>query len=292
MLLWVNGRLVPAAEAAVSPFDAGFLLGYGVFETMRSFRGKVFRLEAHLERLTGGCRRLGLNGVPEHAALSRAVALTLQANGLTAARLRLTVTAGPESAPGTGPAAGVPAADAPAVGTPTVVVTAFPLSPEMEQPVFWTAGTCPRPVFSGDPLLSVKTVSRAGHTLARREALAAGYDEALLINERGVYTEGTVTNLFVVRGRVLQTPPLSDGLLPGLTRGIIKELAGGLGLEFREAPVRAQDMLSADEVFLTNTVGGLIPLAALDGVPLGAAVPGPRTVLLRQAYRALLTKEC
>lgn len=282
VLLWVNGRLVPAAEAAVSPFDAGFLLGYGVFETMRSFQGKVFRLEAHLERLTGGCRRLGLNGVPERAELGRAVALTLQANGLTTARLRLTVTAGPESAPGAGPA----------VGAPTVVVTAFPLFPEMEQPAFWTAGTCPRPVFSGDPLLAVKTVSRAAHTLARREALAAGYDEALLVNERGVYTEGTVTNLFVVRGHVLQTPPVSDGLLPGLTREVIRGLAGELGLEFREAPVQAQDMLSADEVFLTNTVGGLIPLAALDGVPLGATVPGPRTVLLRQAYRALLTKEC
>jgi len=280
--VWVNGRLVPAGEATVSAFDTGFLLGYGGFETMRSFRGRVFRLEAHLDRLSEGCRRLGINGVPERAELSRAVALTLQANGLTAARVRLTVTAGKETAPGTGSAP----------GEPTVVVAAFPLSPETEHPVSWTASTCPRPVFSGDRLLSVKTISRAGHTLARREARAAGYDEALLINERGVYTEGTVTNLFVVRGRVLQTPPVSDGLLPGLTREVIGELAGGLGLEFREASVRAQELLSGEEVFLTNTVVGLVPLAALDGVPIGGSVPGPRTVLLQQAYRALLIREC
>lgn len=282
MLVWVDGRLVPAREAAVSPFDAGFLLGYGVFETMRSYRGRVFRLEKHLERLAAGCRRLGISGVPEPAALGRAVAQTLQANGLTAARVRITVTAGREAAPGTGPAA----------GEPTVVVMAFPLSPETEHPVSWTAATCPYPVFSGDPLLPVKTVSRAGLVLARREARAAGYDEALLVNERGVYTEGTVTNLFVVRGRVLQTPPVSDGLLPGLTRDVVRELAGELGLEFREASVRAEELAAGDEVFLTNAVVGLVPLAALDGVPLGGAVPGPRVVLLQQAYRALWRREC
>lgn len=278
--VWVDG-LVPAREAGISPFDSGFLLGYGVFETMRACRGRVFRLEAHLDRLADGCRRLGINPVPERAELSRAVNRTLEANGLTTARVRLTVTAGEERFLGGGSAA----------GGPTVAVMTVPLSPETEDPVPWTAGTCPRPVFSGDLLLSVKTISRAGHTLARREARAAGYDEALLVNERGVYTEGSVTNLFVVREGVLRTPPVSDGLLPGLTREIIRELAGETGLKFREASVRSGDLLSGDEVFLTNAVVGLVPLVALDGVPVGGGVPGPSTGLLRSAYKALVVRE-
>jgi len=277
---YLNGRLVNFGEAGISPLDAGFLLGWGVFETMRACGGKVFRLKRHLDRLAEGCRRLGIGPVPKASDLQVAVYATLRTNALTAARLRLTVTAGNESVPG----AGVPAAP------PTVVVTAFPLS-ETARPRPWTAGTSSRPVFSGDLLLSVKTTSRAGHTLARREARAAGYDEALLVNERGVYTEGSVSNLFLVRERVVITPPVSDGLLPGITREVVSELAPGLGLKLQEQSVSADDLLFADEAFLTNAVVGLVPLAALDGHPIGARVPGPVTVSLRSAYAALITAE-
>lgn len=280
--VYLNGQILSAREARISPFDAGFLLGVGVFETMRAYGGEVFRLEAHLDRLADGCRRLGIGPVPEHADLRAAVIATLRANELAEARVRLTVTAGEESVPGAG--------ERGPRSLPTVVVMAFPLPSAVAQPVAWTAATCSRPIFSGDPLLTVKTTSRAGHALARRKAWAAGYDEALLVNERGFYTEGSVSNFFVVGREVLYTPPVADGLLPGLTRETVRVLAAGLGLKVREQSIRIEDLRSGAEVFLTNAVVGLVPLVALDGDPVGGGTPGPVTGALRSAYAELAVR--
>ncbi|MBE0465798.1 MAG: aminotransferase class IV [Candidatus Desulforudis sp.] len=277
MLVYLNGRMVPGDKARVSPFDAGFLLGAGVFETMRARGGKVFRIQAHLERLDRGCRQLEIAPVPEPARLRAAVAATLRANGLTEARVRLTVTAGEEAPWGENAA------------FPTVVVTAFPLPARTVPSRAWTAGTCSRPVFSGDPLLGIKTTSRAGHYLARREARDGGYDEALLVNERGVYTEGSITNLFAVAGNVLVTPPVTDGLLPGVTREAVCALAAGLGFEVRERSLGRMELDTAAEVFLTNAVAGPVPVVALDGTAGGGGVPGPATGLLQEAYARLET---
>lgn len=283
MRVYLNGRILPVRQARISPLDAGFLLGVGVFETMRAYGGEVFRLEAHLDRLADGCRRLGIGPVPEHAVLRAAVIATLRANELAEARVRLTVTAGDESVPGAGER--LPRS------LPTVVVMAFPLPSAVARPVAWTAVTCSRPVFSGDPLLTVKTTSRVGHVLARREAQAAGCDEALLVNERGFYTEGSVSSLFVVGSGVLCIPPVADGLLPGLARETVRALAADFGLKVWEQSIRIEDLRSGAEVFLTNAVIGLVPLVALDGDPVGGGTPGPVTGALRSAYAELVIRE-
>jgi len=280
--VYVNGRICDAGTAGISPFDTGFLLGYGVFETMRACAGRVFRLGRHLERLRAGCRLLGIEPVPEFAELRSAVEATLRANGLREARLRCTVTAGVETVPGAGPSA----------VHPTVVVAAWPVPKLVSAHSPWTAGTSARPVFSRDPLLSVKTTSRVGHVLARRQARAAGYDEALLVNESGTYTEGSVTNLFVLRAGVLLTPPVTDGLLPGLARELVLELAAGRGLKVQERSIAVRDLSCAEEAFLTNAVLGVVPLVAVDGRPVAGGLPGPVTVSLGRAFAAAVAAEC
>lgn len=272
-LPWVHldGRLVRAQDARVSPFDRGFLLGDGLFETLRAYRGKPALLPDHLARLARGCEALRL---PFPDDLPARVDATLDANGRPDAAVRVTLTRGPggrgASPRGAGP------------GTILVSLAAIPYDEAI-----YSRGlraVVSRRVHAPEGHAGIKATSYVDHVLARLEADDAGADEALFADPAGHLLEATQANLFALRGDVLTTPPLG-ALLPGVTRRAILELAGTLGLRAREAPLTREDLLGSDEGWLTASVLEVAPLTTLDGAPIGRGVAGPWAAKMRQAYR-------
>jgi branched-chain amino acid aminotransferase len=285
--VWIhlNGRLVPEEEARVSVFDRGFLYGDGVFESMRAVGGVVFRRERHLERLLRSADGIGLDLKAAGPALAAAPGEVLEANRLSDARIRLTVTRG----------TGRPGDYVEALGPPTVVVSAAPFQRLGES--LYASGVrvmIPRrrqiPPDSLDP--AIKSISRLGSVLARREARDRGAFEAVLLDGGGHLTEGTASNVFlVVMGRLL-TPPAPAGGLPGITREAVVELARAAAIEVSEERLPAGLVAEAQEAFLTNTSWEILPVVQVDERRIGEGVPGPVTRDLLAAYRDLVQNEC
>lgn len=279
-LVWVGDRLVPAARAQVSVFDRGFRTGEGVFETFRAYGSHPFRLEAHLDRAAAGAETLGFT-LPDRRLLRRAVTETAVANDVGVdSGLRLTVT--PGAVDPTSPFPGVTA------GEPTVVVTAQPLAID---PAVYRRGVAAVIVDRSRELPDVKAVSYLAASLARREAHRQGADEALLATADGRVLEGSYSNLFLVTGDLLVTPPLDAGILPGVTRAVTLDLAAAAGLASRERQVTADDLFAADEAFLTATTRELVPLVTVAGHRIGDGRPGPATASLHRAYRQEVSRE-
>jgi branched-chain amino acid aminotransferase len=277
-IVYLNGSLVPPSQARISPFDLGFLYGYGLFETMRAYSGRIFRLEKHLEHLSQSAKLLSL---PLNAFdLKKASYNTLKANKLKDARIRLTVSIGEgEAAP-----------DPPKHPKPTVLVTAtmyVPLSNEAYRKGY-KAVVSTIDQNSQSPLSHLKSANYLNNILARREARAAGADEAILLNERGFLCEGSTSNIFLVSKRNLITPGEESGCLPGVTRQVVIELAQGLGISLAQREVPLEELLHADEAFLTNSIMELMPLAEVNGQRIGR---GKVTERLMQAYKETVIKE-
>ena len=274
--VWLNGRLLNEADAAIAVGDRGFLLGDGLFETMRAYAGRVFRLAAHLRRLADGAGRIGLD-LP--FGLSDAVRETVAANRLRDGAVRLTVTRGAVGA-GLLP----PASDAPA----TVLVTARPYRAE---PSWYERGLSA--ALARGRLDENRATAGLKHTgyleaiVAVREAAEAGFDDALFRDAAGHLAEGAASNLFVVVGETLCTPPLSCGVLPGITRAAVLELAAATGIEVREAPLELAVLSDASEAFLTSSLRELVPLVRVRHRTIGDGRPGPLTGRLLEGYRRL-----
>jgi branched-chain amino acid aminotransferase len=285
VLVHLNGRLIEDTEAAVSVFDRGFLFGDGVFESLRACGGRFFRLERHLERLERSCALAGIGGLPGRPVLSAELSQLLAANRLMEARVRLTVTRG----------TGRPGDYVTATGPPTRVATASPfqgLAPEVRGAgvgVRLLAGRAV-PGAAIDP--AIKTTSRLHAVLARREAAQKGAFEALLLDAAGLVTEGTASNVFLVRGGRLRTPPAQGGALPGVTRHAVLEIAAQAGIAADEAPITADDLRGAEEIFLTNTSWEVLAVVQVDGEPAGGGRPGPLTSTLARLYRDRMRREC
>lgn len=270
-MLWLNGRLLPAADARIDPSDRGLLLGDGLFETMRATGGHVPLLARHWARLREGAALLGLPCPPEET-VARAVGELLPAGGLTDAAIRLTLTRGPAPR-------GLPPPDEP---SPTLLFAAFPLPPRAGPVRAVIAAATRRNERS--PLCRVKALGYLDQLLALREARDRGADDALLLNTRDRLACATAANLFLVRGRELLTPPLGEGALPGVTRALALEFAPALGLEPRELPLGPAALGGADEAFLTSSLRLVTPLAAAEGRAF--AGPGPATQRIDAALRA------
>ncbi len=279
---WWNGALLPLTEIAVSPFDRGLLLGDGLFETIRAYDGRLFRLVDHLARLQRGAALLDITLPPD---LDTAVQTTLAANRWTDAVLRLTVTRG-AAPPERG---GLLLDPAPA---PTVLVTGRSLAGVPPYPArFYEQGmalaTVGPPRNEWSPLTRCKTLNYGDSILARQAAARHGADEALVGNTAGAVVGASVANLFLVAGDWLITPSLESGCLPGITRAALVELAAAFGIPTVERPVRPAEVAAAAEVFLTNTLLEVAPVVALDGQPVGSgAGAGPLTARLAAALRA------
>lgn len=280
--VWVDTGLVPAVDARVSVFDRGFRSGEGVFETFRAYGGHVFRLDAHLARATAGAAVVGfeLDGDRLREAVSATAAANLAELGGADSALRLTATPGSIEADSPFPGVGD--------GRPTVVVTSHRLRGDETT---GRAGARAIVVPGARTTPSVKALSYLSATLARRQARARGADEALLTDVHGRVLEGSSSNVFAVVDGVLVTPPVEAGLLAGVTRGVVLELAAAAGIATEQRPVSVPELLAADEAFLTATTRELTPLVGVDDRSVGSGVPGPVTTGLQEAYRAEVRRE-
>lgn len=284
--VYINGTLVPRPEAHISVSDHGFLYGYGLFETMRAYHSEIFLLERHLARISKSAESIGVNlaGID----LSRACRDTLAANRLQSARVRLTVSHGD-------------ADDFPwqeVESRPTVVITVreyHPYSPQVYDRGF-RAGISSFGRSRYASLGSVKSTSYLINVLARREATLKGLDEALLLNEDGNITECSTSNIFFVESSGLVTPPLESGILPGITRGLVMEIAGTLGLSVKEENITTADLRHFSGAFLTSSMMEIMPLVAVvkrDGevIDVGSGEPGAVTKRLTVAYKEAVRQD-
>ena len=283
-IIYLNGQLVPHSKAKLSPFDHGFLYGYGLFETMRAYNGHIFRLDRHLARLRRSAQSLGLahNVIASEAkqSLETACMETLEANKLKDARLRLTISAGE----------GDMTPDPGTCSSPTVLVTAqnlVPLPREKYESGFKAALSSLRRN-SQSPLSRVKSTCYMENILARMEARAAGCDEAILLNERGYLAEGSTANIFLVSKGELVTPSLESGVLPGITREAVLEIAQASNIKTAERQVELKELTEAEESFTTNSILELMPLTCFDGKPIGSGKAGQLTKKLMAAYKELV----
>jgi branched-chain amino acid aminotransferase len=272
--VWLDGGLRQVADAWVSPYDHGLLVGDGVFETLRLYGGRPFALRRHLERLERSAAGLEL-AVPERAVLEGAVAEVVAANAMEAARLRITLTSGPG-----------PLGSARGGGQPTVIVAMAPLVP---LPDAYPVALAPWPRNERGAVAGLKTLSYAENVVALAWAARQGAVEAVFANLAGNLCEGTATNVFVGIGGRLVTPPLSSGCLAGVTRELVVELTGAV-----EEDLPAEALAAADEAFLTGTGCEVKPVSAVDGLPLGSvpgSVPGPLTKAAATAFAALVAAD-
>ncbi len=277
-IVYLNGRLIPLSQAFISVLDYGFLYGFGLFETMRAYRGQVFRLERHLSRLAHSAKILGLPvGAP---ALKGAVADTIQANQLSEARIRITVSIGEGGMP----------PDPSTCSQPTVLILAEHYTPypaQVYQKGFRAVVSSIRRN-SQSPLSRLKSANYLESILARQEARAAGVDEALCLNEKGLLAEASMSNIFLVTDGILKTPDEESGILPGITRQTILELASQLGINTLEQDISLNELSHAEEAFLTNSLIEVMPLTELAGKPIGPGRPGLITQRFVAAYKKLV----
>lgn len=268
-----NGVFLPSNEARVAADDVGLLRGYGLFETFRARQGRVYLLDRHIARLRTGAGELDIAVPADVDRLPDIVSELAKRCELSDARVRLTLTAGPQG------------------GQPALVLQAWPATdypPEMYTHGV-TAVIASMRRNETSPLAHIKSLSYLDNLLAKREALQAGADAAILLNTKGSLAESTSANVFIVLGGELLTPPIADGALPGVTRSAVLELAEGIGMAANKATLTTDDLLGADEAFLTNAVAGLLPLVSVDGRNVGSGGPGELTGRLRTLYEAAVS---
>jgi branched-chain amino acid aminotransferase len=281
----VNGEVVPAEQARVSVLDSGFLYGDSVYETLRTYGGRPFHLDRHLRRLRRSAGRLGIDIPLGDDVLARRTGEVLARAANAESTIRIVVSRG----------VGDISYRFDRVKGPTVVISAKPLEPFPEDT--YTQGIAVavvslrrNPPDALDP--AIKSSNLLNNVLATREAQAKGALEAILLNHRDEIAEGAGSNVFVVKAGEVLTPPLSAGILPGITREVLLELAPAAGVTMREQALRLPDLLGADEAFITSTLKELAPIARVDGRSVGSGRPGPLTACLLKAYRAYAPLHC
>jgi branched-chain amino acid aminotransferase len=279
-LVYVAGQLVDKSEAKVSVYDHGLLYGDGVFEGIRVYVGKVFLLEEHVDRLYESARAIRLEIPMSPAAMAQAVRETVAANKLTDGYVRLVVTRG----------AGTLGLDPRKTADPQVIIIADTIAlypPEMyaDGLRLITAST----IRNHPQALSarIKSLNYLNNILAKIEGSDAGCVEAVMMNHLGHVAECTGDNIFLVKNRVLSTPSTDSGILEGITRNCVIQLARQAGYEVRETTLVRHDIYVADECFLTGTAAEVIPATSLDGRLIGTGKPGPVTRDLLERFRKL-----
>lgn len=280
MLVYVNGELVPEAEARLSVFDRAFLYGDSLFETLRVCCGRPFRWNQHLDRLQRSAAALGFRLPVSPADLRRAARRLVEENRCPDALLRLTLTRG------LGPRGYSPTG----AHSPSVVMSLHEAPPLEAEPVpRWRVVTSAQRVVAADRLAQHKTGNKLLQILARQEAEAAGADEALLLNTNGEVAEGASANLFWIRGPVVYTAPTAVGMLPGVTRAVLLELCAQQGITVKKRLIRGEQLRNADALFFTNSAVGVVEGHVLDEYQF----PGsPLVAQLRRGYVEMVHREC
>ena len=283
-LCWINQEIKPAREATISVFDHGLLYGDGVFEGLRFYHGKTFMLEAHLERLEFSARAIGLELPYSRQQITAAIEQLLEQYSADAGYLRLVVTRG-EGSLGIDPRK---------CARPSLFIIADELSvmdvSDNSRGIrLHVAQTRRLPVQCLDP--KIKSLNYLNNILARIEANQVGMDEALMLNLDGYVSEGSVDNIFIIAHGVLKTPPLSDGLLAGVTRAVIIDVARQSGIPCEETSLTLPDLLQAQECFLTGTGAELVPVRQI-GQQLIEPPDIPLTPVLMQGFRDKIDDYC
>ena len=280
MKIWIDGKMLPEEEAKIGVLDHGLLYGDGCFEGIRVYNGRIFKLQSHLERMWQSAERIRLDLPFTHEVIAAAVRETVEVNGITDGYVRLVFTRG--------------------VGTlglhpflcpkPTVFVIADTIKlypPELyEEGMKIIVADRPRiPRECLDP--QIKSLNYLNNILAKIEAIDAGVLEALMLNIDGWVSECTGDNIFVVKDGKLSTPPVDAGILDGITRRfVMNELCPALGLPIEERMMRLEEVLDADEVFLTGTAAEVIGVSQVGDHVIGGGAVGSITTRLVQEFRA------
>jgi len=278
----VDGRLSGEREAVVSVFDHGFLFGEGVYEVMRTYHHRPFLFEPHMRRLRASAERIALPIATTDAEIGARIAATIEAAQLPGeAYIRLLVTRG----------VGEIGYDPSLCPAPTIVVI---VKPHVElPPAVYAEGVKIALVSvvrnhpsSVNPI--IKSNNLLNNALASQEAQRRGAAEALMKNHRGEICECAMSNIFLVTKGVLRTPPVDAGILAGVTRAFVMDLAGKAGIPTREDVLREEDLASADEAFFTSTTREIVPVSRVDDLVIGSGKPGPVTTQLRSLFRAAI----
>lgn len=279
MVVFLNGQFVDEAQAVVPVNDRGFMYGDGLFETMRVFKGKPFRMAQHLERMVRGADFLGIKLPFTPKELQQFAEQLVEKNQMPDAVLRVTLTRGP----------GERGYSPKAADTPTVVMTLHPAPPlDPDNLPQWSLVTSSFRIPASDPLASFKTTNKLVSIMARAEAEEKGADEALIINTNGEVAETAGANLFWIYHDKICTTPTGRGVLPGLTRAVVLEICQVLALPTNKCVLKPQALRNSEGIFLTQSTLGVIEILSLDGEPV------PQSPLVERIYRAyyeMLAKE-
>ncbi|MCK5564738.1 MAG: aminotransferase class IV family protein [Planctomycetes bacterium] len=275
--VFLNDKVIDTADAKVSANDSGFLYGMGLFETMRCNNGKVFAVDAHMERLFNSAKELEMDNTYTKEYVKDAIGKTLEANELTDARLRLTLTGGPMGNE---------------VPESTLLITATEFVPYPQE--YYQKGVTvvltDRRQNAHDSLNRHKTTNYFARLLALNEARKKKAGEALWFSTENFLAEGCISNVFVVKDGVVQTPGLDTPVLPGIMRGTVIEAAVKEKMTVEEGPLVISDLLGADEVFLTNVIMGVLPVTGVEAKAIGDGKPGEITKKLSGKINELMGK--
>jgi len=280
MKIFIDGKLCSERDAKISVFDHGLLYGDGVFEGIRAYNGRVFKLKEHIDRLFYSAKAILLNIPMSHAEICKATIATIRANKLRDCYVRLIVTRG----------VGTLGLNPRSCKKPSVIIIAGKI--QVYPPELYARGmeivTVPtvRNLHSAvNP--AIKSLNYLNNILAKIEANNAGVEEAVMLNAEGFVAECTADNLFIIKNGALLTPPLSAGALYGVTRGTVMELAEQQGIKVSETNLTRYDLFCADECFLTGTGAEIMPVIKIDGRVIGTGKPGKLSKKLIEEYHAL-----
>jgi branched-chain amino acid aminotransferase len=278
--IYIDGKFYPESDAKISVFDHGLLYGDGVFEGIRFYNGRVFRLEEHLQRLWDSARSICLDIPISHAQMTEALLETIRKNDMREGYIRLVVTRGVGNL-GLNPAQ----CKKPSV---IIIAAAIALYPKEMYEKGLSVVTCAtRRTNPASLNPAVKSLNYLNNVMARIEANLAGADEALMLNDEGNVAECTADNVFVIKNGQIFTPPISAGALRGITRAVAFEIAAELGIRITETDITRHDVFVADECFLTGTAAEVIPVIRADGRSIGAGKPGPISTRMIARFREI-----
>ena len=280
--IWINGKLADAASASISVFDRGFMYGDGVFETMRSYAGKIFKIDEHLDRLKRALNIIKIRLPCSKKYLKNAIYKSLSVNRLSGAYIKVVVTRGEGRF-------GISHLD---YFIPNIVIVAK----DFEGYPDWMFNRGLRAKIAGvqneqSTISKIKSLNYLPHILARFEAKGGGFDEAILTNTKGYITEAATSNIFLVKKNNIITPSIDSGILPGITRGVVIRIAKRLEFKVRERSVSRRELLNADEIFLTNSLAEVLPVIKVDSKIIGSGLVGDTTKLLRISYQKQVIRE-
>ena len=281
--VYLNGKILPAQKAQISVFDRGLSYGDGVFESLRTYRGKPFLLEEHLKRLLLGLKFLKIRAPLNIAQLKMAVLRTLFANKFKGSYIKIMVTRGEAREHGLDPVF--------AAGKPNVIIIVEPLKPYPKS-IFVTGwkAIISQIIRANIPTSKIKSLCYLDNMLAKMEASQAGANEAFMLDEKGNLVEGTTSNLFLIKNGIIYTPNRDEPILQGITRNLVMKLAQRSGFRVVEKMIKPKELYSADECFVTFSGLGVVPITKIWDKKIGNGQCGPLTFTLIKFYDAEANK--